>query len=242
MANESGLNYKEYYEDAGRENNIWHWTGQKFEYYREISRYSRLVRIFTGKALEILDLGCGDGFLSCMLAEKGHRVDAMDISAERLKKFADKAGKLGITQICSSVFDYPFPKAYDAVVSSEVIEHLEDYENILMKVCGVIKPGGRLVIAVPYREKVNQCKCPYCLKEFNMFGHLHSFSEAVFEDLAGKLGLKILGIQTLNNKLSTYLSKYGPIKTYSFYRLSDRIFSRLKKKHDTHMIVEMEKP
>ena len=239
MSDDNGINYKEYYEEAGRENNIWNWHGQKFEYYREILRYNKLSKVIGGKSCEILDLGCGDGFLSCMLAENGHQVDAIDISSERLSKFEEKAKKLGVKQICGSVFEYHFEKSYDVVVSSEVIEHLEDYESILKGVCGVLKPGGRLIIAVPYKERINTCKCPYCMKEFNMYGHLHSFNEEVFQTLSMKLDCTVTLIKTLNNKLTTYMSKFGPLKTYTLYRIFDRLFSLVNKKMDTHMIVEL---
>ncbi len=239
MANDNGINYKEYYEEAGRENNIWNWRGQKFEYYREMLRYNKLAGVIGGKKYDILDLGCGDGFLSCMLAERGHRVDAMDISGERLSKFAERAKKLNVRQICGSVFEYDFSGEYDVIVSSEVLEHLEDYKSVLRTVCRILKPGGRLVVSVPYRERINTCKCPYCMKEFNMYGHLHSFDEKVFQDLSVELGLNITGIKTLNNKLTTYMSKFGPLKTYTLYRLFDGLASILNKKMDTHMIVEM---
>lgn len=241
MDNEPRINYKQYYEDAGKASNMWAWRGQKFEYYREILRYRRISAIIGSKSLHILDLGCGDGFLSCMLAEAGHTVDAMDISDERLMKFKKKADELGITQISGSVFEYPFPGSYDAVILSEVIEHLDDYESILRKVCSIIKPGGRLIIAVPYKEKLSFCKCPYCMKEFNVFGHIHSFDEKRFHELASVLNLQILRIETFNNKLAAYLSKYSPIKTYPLYKLSDGFFSLVKKKLDTHMLVEMKK-
>lgn len=241
MGNDSGINYKEYYEDAGKGTNMWDWHGMKFEYYREILRYRRISRLLGKDSKEVLDLGCGDGFLSCMLAQTGHKVDAMDISLERLKKFKGKAKELGIVQISGSVFEYDFPKYYDIVIMSEVIEHLEDYNSILKKVCSILKPGGRLIIAVPYKERINLCKCPYCLKEFNVYGHIHSFDEARFGILAKDLGCRILRIETLNNKLSAYSSKFGPIKIYTLYMLSDKIFSTINKKMDTHMIVELEK-
>jgi SAM-dependent methyltransferase len=235
------INYKEYYEDAGKSTDIWDWHGQKFEYYREILRYRNIAHIIGKQSLQILDLGCGDGFLSCMLAEMGHFVDAMDISDARLDKFKEKAIKLGIAQISGSVFEYPFPKSYDVIVMSEVIEHLEDFMSILKKACSILKPGGRLIIAVPYKERINTCKCPYCLKEFNAYGHIHSFDEWSFNIMANELDCHIIHIKTLNNKLSAYVSKYSPVKSYLLYKLSDRIFSAIKKRMDTHIIVEMDK-
>jgi SAM-dependent methyltransferase len=241
MGKESGISYKEYYEDAGKSTDIWDWHGQKFEYYREILRYRNIAHAIGKQSLQILDLGCGDGFLSCMLAEMGHTVDAMDISDERLKKFKDKAVKLGIVQISGSVFEYPFPKNYNIVIMSEVLEHLEDYVSILKKANSILRPGGRLIIAVPYKEKIKTCKCPYCLKEFNFYGHIHSFDESRFNIIADELDSRIINIKTLNNKLSAYFSKYSPVKSYLLYKMSDRIFSTIKKRMDTHMIVEMGK-
>jgi SAM-dependent methyltransferase len=235
------INYKEYYENDGKRTNIWKADRKNFLYFREILRYKRLARLFSGRKAEVLDLGCGDGYVSCMLAEAGHKVDAMDISEERLSKFRDRAEKLGITQICGSVYEYDFPKNYDVVVMSEVIEHLEEYDSILDRVYNIIKPGGRFIIAVPYREKLQFCKCPYCLKDFSMYGHIHTFSEETFNNISHRLGCTITHMETFNNKLSAFTSRFSPIKSYGFYKFKDKIFSLMFKKYDTHIIVELSK-
>lgn len=239
MDSDDGIKYREFYDEAGRANNIWDWKGRKFEYYREISRYRRLAGIAGSKPSSILDLGCGDGYLSCMLAGNGHRVDALDISSERLAKFSDHAKRLGIRQICGSILELDFPGTCDIVIMSEVIEHLEDYKPVLHKAAGILRKGGRLLVSVPYREKVNVCRCPYCLREFNIYGHVHSFDEAKLKAAAEEAGLSVGRMFTMNNKLTAYLSRFGPVRTYMLYILCDRVFSLLSKKTDTHIIVDM---
>lgn len=74
-----------------------------------------------------LDFGCGPGpALSCLLEEKGHRVDLYDPFY-----YND-----------SSVFS----KNYDFICATEVVEHLRDPSREFVKLFEMLKPGGWLGI------------------------------------------------------------------------------------------------
>jgi ubiquinone/menaquinone biosynthesis C-methylase UbiE len=58
----------------------------------QLSAWRRLVaRIGGDKPLDVLDVGCGTGFLSLLLAERGHRVVGLDFAPAMLAKAAAKA-------------------------------------------------------------------------------------------------------------------------------------------------------
>jgi ubiquinone/menaquinone biosynthesis C-methylase UbiE len=174
-----------------------------------------------------------------MLAGKGHKIDAMDISEARLKKFEAQAKELGIRQISGSVYEYSFDKKYDVVIISEVIEHLENYMDILKKACSILKPGGKLIIGVPYKEKIRFCRCPYCLKEFNEYGHINSFDEAVFSSISPELDCNTSSIETFCNKYMDFLFRLSPFKSYKLYICGDRLFSWAAGGKNSQMIVSM---
>ncbi len=56
-------------------------------------RYRMLSSKVPKGSKKVLDIGCGNGELICMLAEKGHKCVALDLSKNRLAKFKSKAKK-----------------------------------------------------------------------------------------------------------------------------------------------------
>ena len=130
----------------------------------------------------VLNIGVGTGGLERQAAAKGVEIWSLDPSEraiERLRRELDlgERAKAGYSQ------DMPFPHGqFDAVVMSEVVEHLAD--DILMptlaEVERVLKPGGRFIGTVPARENLadNEAVCPCCEHRFHRWGHVRSFDVA----------------------------------------------------------------
>jgi len=102
---------------------------------------------------EVLDAGCGEGVLSVLMAKKGAKVTAMDISRPNLEAITDVVEKMGLAKGSIDVKwgdaeKLPFADAsFDCVVSNHVLEHLPDFEKGLREIHRVTKK--RAVIAVP---------------------------------------------------------------------------------------------
>jgi len=103
---------------------------------------------------EILDLGSGPGILACELAaEVGPtgKITALDVSAEMnaiASRRADEAG-LGerIDVVQGDALALAFPNArFDAAISTQVIEYVDDVGQALRELRRVLRPGGRLVL------------------------------------------------------------------------------------------------
>jgi ubiquinone/menaquinone biosynthesis C-methylase UbiE len=102
----------------------------------------------------ILDLGSGPGLLACELAAevgRGGRVTAVDISAEmnliasRRIEAAGLAGQIDVVR--GDARSLAFPDArFDAAVSTQVLEYLEDVDAALRELRRVVRPGGRLIL------------------------------------------------------------------------------------------------
>lgn len=110
------------------------------------------------KGEKILDLGCGDGALTYLLAKRGALVIGIDNEelglefARENMKSVDPRGKLKCEFVLASAYALPFPeKSFDIVANCEVIEHLEEPERMLAEVKKVLKPGGKLILTTPYR-------------------------------------------------------------------------------------------
>jgi arsenite methyltransferase len=102
----------------------------------------------------ILDLGSGPGFLACEIAEEvgeTGRVFAVDISSDMNSISVTRAAAAGLSdRIEISEGDATAltfrDSAFDAAVSTQVIEYLADPDAALVELARVLRPGGRLVL------------------------------------------------------------------------------------------------
>lgn len=114
-----------------------------------------------GKAnLELLDLGCGKGYLAESLNRYG-KVTAVDYAEKTIE--LNKRRAPSIEFFCADVADPDLPEhldTYDVVVSSEVIEHLpvEGRAVFVKNLERLLRSDGLLVITTPYQETLLKLK------------------------------------------------------------------------------------
>ena len=102
----------------------------------------------------ILDAGCGDGVLSFLLAKEGAKVIGVDYSKDAIQfaKERTKSFNLHVDFKFGSVYELPLEdSSIDAIVSSDVIEHLEDVPQFLCELKRVAKNKSIIVISTPVR-------------------------------------------------------------------------------------------
>lgn len=126
----------------------------------------------------VLNVGVGDGSFERLAASRKlnvHSIDPDEETVSRLAKIGVSEAKVGVIE------DIPFEdNTFDAVVCSEVLEHLSD--EILVKglkeIFRVLRFGGELHGTVPADEdlKSSIVVCPKCSNVFHRWGHQQSFS------------------------------------------------------------------
>jgi dolichol-phosphate mannosyltransferase len=90
----------------------------------------------------ILDIGCGSSRIIQDLPE----AVGMDILLPKLRFLRDRHRRL----VQGTAFALPFPDGrFDAVICSEVIEHIPDRPQVFDEMTRVLRPGGALILGTP---------------------------------------------------------------------------------------------
>lgn len=121
-----------------------------------IQRYARICKII-GSSKRVLEIGCGEGFLSMAIAKAGNDVIGTDISDTIILLARKNAEKRGVQHVIFKRMDgrkLQFPSnTFDWVISKYVLEHFhpEDVYTHLKEVKRVLKRGGCYFLITPNR-------------------------------------------------------------------------------------------
>ena len=104
----------------------------------------------------IIDVGCSQGIVSILMAQEGAQVTGIDIQTENIdfavrllkEKYPHLADRIQF--ICSDFMQYENAVKYDAIVITEVLEHLEDPIAFLQHAAEFLKDSAKVVITVPF--------------------------------------------------------------------------------------------
>jgi len=102
---------------------------------------------------DILELGCGWGSLTLWMAEKypGARITAVSNSRQQREYILAEAARRGVrppTVITVDVNDFSPEARFDRVVSVEMFEHVRNYQTLLHRIRGWLRPSGRLFVHI----------------------------------------------------------------------------------------------
>jgi ubiquinone/menaquinone biosynthesis C-methylase UbiE len=126
-----------------------------YDTYRDLFSLPAFVK-FVGdlRGLTVLDLGCGEGSNTRLLARQGARMTGADISQEmiHLAREAEEEEPLGIRYEAAPGADMPVfgDASFDAVVSMMAMMDCADYEGAVGEVARVLKADGWFAFSVPH--------------------------------------------------------------------------------------------
>ncbi len=98
----------------------------------------------------VLDVGCGNGLISMSMGKAGYNVYGIDISEKSIEKAKANNTLSNVKFDTVSAEEFSANTAqYDAVVCSEVLEHLHDPSQLLKVLYRAVKDDGILIVTVP---------------------------------------------------------------------------------------------
>jgi SAM-dependent methyltransferase len=107
----------------------------------------RLVK--TPHSVSVLEVGCGLGYLTYALADRGFKVTGIDVSADAISRACDQYGDLFECCTCEQLAEQG--RRFDIVIATEVIEHVMDPVAFCKAVRACLTPMGQALLTTPNR-------------------------------------------------------------------------------------------
>jgi ubiquinone/menaquinone biosynthesis C-methylase UbiE len=129
-------------------------------YYRDMrwekNRVTRLEKWLTrqvlveelgdGPAGSALEIGCGPGTWTPLLAEQAGEVTALDLSEKMLERAREAVREPNVTFVQGDAANFVPDRAFDRVMSVRVLEYVPEWRSIVRRLEDLVAPGGRAVI------------------------------------------------------------------------------------------------
>ncbi|HEY9632662.1 MAG TPA: class I SAM-dependent methyltransferase [Coleofasciculaceae cyanobacterium] len=147
-------------------------------------------RLSSQQKLRVLDLGCGNGSLSHLIAQQGYEVVGVEDCEQGVAIARQSFPDCHFIQ--GSIYELPYSElanSFDIVISAEVIEHLLYPRELLKAAKKCLKPNGRLILTTPYHGYLKNLAIGLSGKmdqHFNPLwdgGHIKFFSVATLRKL-----------------------------------------------------------
>ena len=169
------------------------WTGERYVpwiddamiSYEHLHRY-RFAKEFV-RNKKVLDLACGEGYGSFILAEDAMEVIGIDIDGTTIRHAHVKYNRENLKYLRGSITDVPIKKGkiFDVIVCFEALEHIEGHERLISEAKRLIKDDGIFIISTPNKylySDVTKYQNPFHLKELYL-DELKSLLSKYFKNL-----------------------------------------------------------
>lgn len=106
---------------------------------------SNYLRAQLARNSRTLEVGCGSAKLSALLAQQGAHVTGLDVSWHALRAASDNFSAIQATGelIQGNALQLPFADAaFDAVLSTGLLEHFQNPVSVVAEMTRVLRPGG----------------------------------------------------------------------------------------------------
>ena len=151
------------------------------------------------KGVDILDAGCGTGYLSRKLASDGASVVGVEPSKNLFEYCVkrEEKEKLGIKYYQQDISELNLKNKFDYVVANMVLQDIFLYEQAIRNLIRVLNPGGKLIFSIlhPLFDSLRSSKgylTNYSVKQ--KFGHSYHRTIEQYFDVINQSGGNVVKI------------------------------------------------
>jgi cyclopropane fatty-acyl-phospholipid synthase-like methyltransferase len=156
----------------------WAWVDDPKRLAFMLSRYKFVAKMLAG-ADKVLEIGCGDGFGTRVVAQAVGSVVAIDFDPDFIESAkATASDKYPIEFRSHNMLKGPVPKDFDGCYCLDVLEHIApaDEDAFLANVVASLSPSGSLIVGTPSLESQ-----PYASK-FSRLGHVNCKTQSALRE------------------------------------------------------------
>jgi SAM-dependent methyltransferase len=137
---------------------------------------------------KLLEIGFGDGRLLAEMREKGWSVEGVDTDPVSV----GNAREVGLHVALGDVREQGYPDdTFDAVIMRDVLEHVLDLPGFLAECTRILKPGGRLVAAIPNADSLGLRVFGRDWYPLDAPRHLYIYTHGALRQAAESCGLTV---------------------------------------------------
>ena len=165
----------------------------------------------------VLDAGAGFGRHAFEIARLGGRIVALDYADEEVRMTRATFGAMievkdieadrYVGALRGDATKLPFAdNTFDRVITSEVLEHIQDDVSAIAELARVVRPGGTLACTVPswWPEKINWMLSDEYHAPKSVGGHVRIYSQTELEAKLRSAGLIVTGSHHAHGLHSPY--------------------------------------
>ena len=233
-------NYVEHYQRDAIEFDYWEAPANAATQHESDRLHAAILREVPAPTRVVLDVGCGNAWLARRLLPKKEAVISFDIALRNTTEAITRYPAPNHFAVTGDAFDLPFrDDAVDAIVSSEVMEHVPDVPAYLRSLIRVLRPGGTVVITTPYNERLQYSLCIHCNRPTPLHAHIHSFNEAIVESFLRPMPGIRYRMRTFSNKALLHLPTHHLLRhvPYAAWASVDSLANRVIRRPSRLMIV-----
>lgn len=140
----------------------------------------------------VLEVGCGTGNFTTLIAESGHGVTGIDISADYVKLAQSRLNRFADARVyCDDATTAQWTDTFHSVVLLDVLEHIKNDAEFLNRLSLALKPGGRLIVKVPAG--------PYLYSPMDeAIGHYRRYDKPSLANTIAAAGLSVVEMSYFN--------------------------------------------
>jgi acetyltransferase-like isoleucine patch superfamily enzyme/2-polyprenyl-3-methyl-5-hydroxy-6-metoxy-1,4-benzoquinol methylase len=171
------------------------WPGMPHGIYQHVKERAVLLKELLDTKDSILDVGCGEGIITAILADKTSSIIGCDYSVEAIETAKERHAHIEFVFSNSTNLEFA-DGSFTAVTMSDVAEHLMPIQFVrtLEEINRVLKRGGKLLLATPITGKGTRT---------SKYAHIYEYS---VEELKEILRRMFCNVKLVNKKFGVFVA------------------------------------